>query len=168
MKVSNYSTSLPRKGESEGHSLDSLEKVSCVREKEETHGEIGVRKGVERCCEMERGQETRPREGEKVKRGSERVKRERRKRRRGATKKKRRGYIGLSIREGSCLPLSLSHSPSLSLSPLAVGFPFRSSSLRCVRMFMRVQGTRVRGYANRMIDTLAGWLPSHLIFYSVR
>lgn len=117
MKVSNYSTSLPRKGESKGHSLDSLEKVSCVREKEETHGEIGVRKGVERCCEMERGQETRPREGEKVKRGSERVKRERRKRRRGATKKKRRGYIGLSIREGSCLPLSLSHSPSLSLSP---------------------------------------------------
>lgn len=58
----------------------------------------------------------------------------------------------------------------LPLSPSfhAVGFPFRSFSLRCVRMFMRVQGTRVRGYANRMIDTLAGWLPSHLIFYSVR
>lgn len=134
MKVSNYFTSLPRKGESEGHSLDSLEKVSCVREKEETHGEIGVRKGVERCCEMERGQETRPREGEKVKRGSERVKRERRKRRRGATKKKRRGYIGLSIREGSCLPLSLSHSPSLSLSlpsPLAFHFVARASAV-CV------------------------------------
>lgn len=30
----------------------------------------------------------------------------------------------------------------------------------CARMFMRVQETRVRGYANRMIDTLAGCMPS--------
>lgn len=103
--------------------MDSLEKVSGVREKEETHGEIGVRKGVERCCKIERGQETRPREGEKVKRGWERVKRERRKRRRGATKKNRRGYIGLSIREGSCLPSlsSFPNTPSLCpcLTPLS-------------------------------------------------
>lgn len=106
--------------------MDSLEKVSGVREKEETHGEIGVRKGVERCCKIERGQETRPREGEKVKRGWERVKRERRKRRRGATKKNRRGYIGLSIREGSCLPSlsSFPNTPSLCpcLTPLSLSF----------------------------------------------
>lgn len=71
MKVSNSTPPrcLEKGGKRGGHSLDSLEKVSGVREKEETHGEIGVRKGVERCCKTERGEETGLREGEKVKRG---------------------------------------------------------------------------------------------------
>lgn len=57
MKVSNSTPPrcLEKGGKRGGHSLDSLEKVSGVREKEETHGEIGVRKGVERCCKTERG-----------------------------------------------------------------------------------------------------------------
>lgn len=56
MKVSNSTPPrcLEKGGKRGGHSLDSLEKVSGVREKEETHGEIGVRKGVERCCKTER------------------------------------------------------------------------------------------------------------------
>lgn len=86
--------------------------------------------------------------------------------------------IGLLIREGSCVPLSFSLTRPLSLLPssfhslrlpsafqLQLSRPCSFSHLSagpsvCARMFMRVQETRVRGYANRMIDTLAGCMPS--------
>lgn len=92
MKVSNSTPPrcLEKGGKRGGHSLDSLEKVSGVREKEETHGEIGVRKGVERCCKTERGGRKRGRGRARKQRGAER---RRRKRRRGATRKNQRGYI---------------------------------------------------------------------------
>lgn len=92
MKVSNSTPPrcLEKGGKRGGHSLDSLEKVSGVREKEETHGEIGVRKGVERCCKTERGGRKRGRGRARKQRG---VERRRRKRRRGATRKNQRGYI---------------------------------------------------------------------------
>lgn len=86
---------------------------------------------------------------------------------------RRRGRegIGLLIQEGSCASLSLPHpfpfalslsdspAPSLVPWPLLLVYTF-DLCIRCVRMFMPVQETRVRGYANRMIDTLAGRLPS--------
>lgn len=52
MKVSNYSTSLARE-RGESHSFDSSEKA--FERKRKRNGEIGVRKGVERCCKIGEG-----------------------------------------------------------------------------------------------------------------
>lgn len=140
---------------------------------EEEEGTYGVRRRFEKAWKGVVRQRSRQETERESKEGLREGQTKKRQKESGATKKLDRG-IGLLIPEGSCFSLSR-HSLMLStfvfvsfLFPLHFPFVPPASECKRVSMFMRVQETRVRGYANRMIDTLAGRLPSRLIFYSVR